>query len=128
MLQLDVLLQRTLRTVTALTVLHIASISSLDFLCSPPGPLDSILFRSVLFGGLLFFQVPEFIFDVLDSFFEIVPEINLFIFLHIKMVRNDIDFTVLFVVVKFALIELVETLDVMVVLAEGFGGIVVVLG
>ena len=50
----------------------------------------------------------------------------MFIFLHIKMVGNNIDFAVLFVVVEFALIGLVKTFDMMVVLAKGCGGIVLV--
>jgi hypothetical protein len=44
------------------------------------------------------------------------------------MVGNDVDFTVLFVVVELALIGLVEAFNVVLVLSEGCGGIVVVFG
>ena len=75
----------------------------------------------------MFLEISELVFYGFDAFFKISPDINLFIFLHEEVVGNDVYFPVFFVVVEFALIGLVEVLDLMVILPQGWYDIVVVI-
>lgn len=113
------LLQRSFRPIVALAELHFAFELSLNLISCSSGSLHSILFGNFLFWCFLLLQVPQLILDELDTSFEVGPDIELFVFLYEKMVRNDINFSELFVVVELGLIGEIEVLDFVLVMRVG---------